>query len=224
LLEFERQAWERGYRLVAGVDEAGRGPLAGPVIAAAVLMERAEAESAWNGSLRGIKDSKQLSASARGAFYEILRADPAVRLGVGLADVAEIERLNILHATHLAMVRAVLALPAPPECVLVDGLPVPGFPCPSTSIVGGDARSLLVAAASVVAKVTRDRVMAALHTAYPQYGFDRHKGYGTPEHVQALLEHGPCPAHRAAFRPVRESLELRLRAAAEGARVRREGL
>jgi ribonuclease HII len=128
--------------------------------------------------------------------------------GVGVADVAEIDSLNILRATHLAMARALDAISPLPDFALVDGLPVLGLPCPSLSIIQGDGRSLSIAAASIIAKVTRDRLMLVLDQQYPQYGFSRHKGYGTRAHMQALLENGPCPAHRRSFRPVQEALRL----------------
>jgi ribonuclease HII len=214
LLQFERKLWNQGVVRLAGVDEAGRGPLAGPVVAAAVVMDRQGAETEEHGLLEGLTDSKQLTAPARETFFAILTRTPFIQVGVGLADVDEIERVNILRATHSAMARAVASLPVPPAHLLVDGLPVPGLPCPSTPIVRGDAKSLLIAAASVVAKVVRDALMSSLDGQYPQYGFGRHKGYGTPEHVQALMEHGPCPAHRRTFRPVREAMELRARAGA----------
>lgn len=212
MLQFERKLWTQGVSRLAGVDEAGRGPLAGPVVAAAVAMEREGAEAEEHGLLDGLTDSKQLSVAARESFFAILTQTPFVHVGVGIADVNEIERINILRATHCAMARAVASLAFLPAHLLVDGLPVPGLPCPSTPIVRGDAKSLLIAAASVVAKVVRDALMTSLDGQYPQYGFGRHKGYGTPDHIQALMEHGPCPAHRRTFRPVREAMELRARA------------
>jgi ribonuclease HII len=208
LLQFERQSWDQGFLRLAGVDEAGRGPLAGPVVAAAVVGERAFLEAEQYGLLAGLTDSKQLTAAQRERFYALLTAHPAIAVGLGLADVAEIDALNILRATHLAMRRALLALQPAPAFALVDGLPVPDLPCPSLAIVRGDARSLSIAAASIVAKVTRDRLMQDLDRVYPQYAFAAHKGYGTQAHTQALLKHGPCPAHRRSFRPVRDALRL----------------
>ncbi len=205
LLEFERQAWQRGYRRVAGIDEAGRGPLAGPVIAAAVVFDRAFLESEIDRSLAGLTDSKQLSRAKRELFYDLLMGSSSVEASVGSADSLEIDRLNILRATHAVMARAVAALAVPPDHSLVDGLPVPGLPCSSTAIVRGDALSISIAAASVVAKVTRDRIMREAGTAYPEYGFADHKGYGTKAHMKALLEHGPCPIHRRSFQPVRDA-------------------
>ncbi len=221
MLQFERQSWERQFRRVAGVDEAGRGPLAGPVVAAAVVMRRDFAETEELRSLQGLTDSKQLTKSARESFFCILTQCDSIAYGVGLADVEEIDRLNILRATHLAMNRAVAGLNEPPDHILVDGLPVKGFSCSSTAIVRGDAQSLSIAAASVIAKVSRDRLMVALHRDYPLYGFAQHKGYGTGAHMQALLEFGPCPAHRRSFRPVKDAIELHHRAQqdAEGRRL-----
>ncbi len=209
MLTFERQFWERGCRRLAGVDEAGRGPLAGPVVAAAVIFPRASLEAEAAGRLAELTDSKQLTANQRQYFFDLLRAEPLVEIGVGVADAAEIDRHNIRQATHLAMRRALLNLPALPEHALVDGLPVNGLPCPSTAIVRGDGRSLSIAAASVIAKVTRDAFMTALGEKFPAYGFARHKGYGTQAHIQALLRDGPLPQHRRSFRPVREIEAIR---------------
>lgn len=202
MLRYERQAWSAGSRRVAGVDEAGRGPLAGPVVAAAVVFPADFLEAESGRSLAGLTDSKQLSESRRAHFFSLLMGLPAVLIGVGEADVGEIDRLNILRATHLAMARALSRIVPLPEHALVDGRPVPGLPCPSTAIVNGDGLSLSIAAASVVAKVTRDRLMAELDREFPQYGFARHKGYGTPEHLEALRKHGPTKHHRKSFEPV----------------------
>ena len=214
MLQFERQSWDQLFQRVAGVDEAGRGPLAGPVVAAAVIMRRSFAEAEESRVLQGLTDSKQLTESARNTFFSILTHCDSIAFGVGVAEVEEIERLNILQATHRAMLRAVEGLREPPDHILVDGLPVKGFRCSSTAIVRGDALSLSIAAASVVAKVVRDRLMVVLDREYPLYGFAKHKGYGTSAHMQALLEFGPCPAHRRTFRPVRDALELHHRAQA----------
>jgi ribonuclease HII len=210
LLQFERQFWEQGCVRLAGVDEAGRGPLAGPVVAAAVVFDRAFLEAEQYGVLLGIDDSKTLTESQREHFYALLSRSPHLSMGVGSADVAEIDTLNILRATHLAMKRALLALSPPPDFALVDGLPVQGLPCPSLAIVKGDARCLSIAAASIVAKVTRDRLMRELDRDYPVYGFAQHKGYGTKAHLQALLKEGPSPVHRRSFRPVTEAARIRL--------------
>lgn len=202
MLGYESEAWDSGCRVLAGVDEAGRGPLAGPVVAAAVCFERATAETAWSDPLRGLTDSKQLSAADRERFYHVLSSQDGIRVGVGIVEPDIIDRVNILRATIRAMVDALRALPALPELALVDGRPVRGLPCPSRAIVRGDGASLSIAAASVVAKVERDRIMVDLDRLYPGYGFARHKGYGTPEHLAALRALGPCACHRRTFRPI----------------------
>lgn len=211
MLQHEKVLWARGLARIAGVDEAGRGPLAGPVVAAAVFIPRALLEAEAQGALRTLTDSKQLTPRQRRHFYDWLRSAPGVAIGVGAAEAAEIDAVNILQATHRAMRRAIESLPGLPEHVLVDGLPVPDLPCPSTAIVRGDGQSLLIAAASVVAKVTRDDGMDALDRTHPQYGFAQHKGYGTARHVQAMLKHGCLAQHRRSFRPVREIEDIRSR-------------
>jgi len=211
MLRAERRHWQDGRARVAGLDEAGRGPLAGPVVAAAVILDARFAEAELERELGLLTDSKKLSETRRESFSELLQNSSFVEIGVGFSEVEEIEELNILNATHLAMARAVRDLSALPDHILVDGLPVGGLPCPSTPIVGGDARSLSIAAASVVAKVVRDHCMQEVDRLYPQYGFARHKGYGSRVHIQALFEHGPCPIHRRTFRPVREAAAIRLR-------------
>ncbi len=203
MLRFEEEAWTRGARRVGGLDEAGRGPLAGPVVAACVVWPAAVARAAFAGPLRGLTDSKQLSPAHRERFFAWLTAgQPDVDTAIASAEADEIDRLNILRATHLAMARALAALPRLPEFVLVDGLPVPGLPAPSRAIVHGDGLSLTIAAASVLAKVTRDRRMIEADQDFPGYGFARHKGYGTAAHVAALRRLGPCPLHRRSFAPV----------------------
>lgn len=202
MLQFEQEAWAQGARRLCGVDEAGRGPLAGPVVAAAVVFERTFLETEAIRSLQGLTDSKQLPAKRRELFYALLVSNPGVEVGIGVASVAEIDALNILRATHLAMRRAIEQLTPLPDLALVDGLPVRGLPVPHRAIVGGDGVSLSIAAASVVAKVTRDRLLVELAAQYPAYGFERHKGYGTRVHLAALQCHGPCPAHRRSFAPV----------------------
>ena len=202
MLRFEQEAWTGGLLHVAGVDEAGRGPLAGPVVAAAVAFAKDFLEAEAERSLAGLDDSKKLPAARREFFHALLSACPHARIGVASASVEEIDSLHILRATHLAMARAVAQLAPLPDLALVDGLPVQGLPVPHRAIVGGDAASLSIAAASVMAKVTRDRLMVQLAADYPDYGFERHKGYGTREHLDALRRHGPCPAHRKSFAPV----------------------
>ena len=184
------------------MDEAGRGPLAGPVVAAAAELDRQLFNKSFPREFAGLNDSKKLSASRREFFYALIQEHPLVRVGVGIASVQDVAELNVLRATHLAMARAVAALDPLPDFALVDGLPVRGLPVPHRAIVGGDGASYSIAAASVVAKVTRDRLMVAMDAQYPAYGFARHKGYGTPEHLDALRRHGPCPEHRAAFAPI----------------------
>ncbi len=206
LLFFEKKYWSENYALIAGVDEAGRGPLAGPVVAAAVILERNFIESGDAAELLdGLTDSKKLSAKKRAKFFSVLMGEPHIKIGVGLVDSETIDEINILQATHNAMALAVADLPVKPDFVLVDGLPVKTFPCESKSIVGGDSKSLSIAAASVIAKVVRDEHMVVLDQKYPQYHFAKHKGYGTQLHVEALFEFGPCPEHRYSFRPVREA-------------------
>ncbi len=211
MLRYEQECWARGLTRIAGVDEAGRGPLAGPVVAAAFVFSRTVAETGFQGDLARLTDSKKLSEPQREAFFALLTGRDGLAFGVGVSTVEEIDRFNILQATYMAMRRAVLALPSLPEHILVDGRPVPGLPAPATAIVGGDALSLSIAAASVIAKVTRDRLMLELDRRYPPYGFARHKGYGTARHIQALLDYGPIPQHRRSFRPVRETQEIRRR-------------
>ena len=191
-----------GFSRVCGIDEAGRGPLAGPVVAAAVILPP-------DYELPGLNDSKKLTARKREALYEALMADDAVQKCIAQATVEEIDELNILRATHLAMRRAAEGLPGGVDYCLIDGLPVPGFPLPSRSIVKGDARCLSIAAASILAKVWRDHYMQDLHRQHPEYGFDRHAGYGTKAHMQALREHGVTIHHRRTFAPVTQ-LELPL--------------
>lgn len=190
------QAWrERGFRRIAGVDEAGRGPLAGPVhVSAVVLPEGFE--------LNGLNDSKQLGEAVRERLFEELTNCPDVEWSLVVMEVDEIDRINILEVAREGMRRAVKALNPEPEVVLVDGLEVPNFPWQQEALVKGDARSLSIAAASVIAKVSRDRYMRELAKEFPQYGFERHKGYGTAAHLAALQKYGPCPHHRVSFAPV----------------------
>lgn len=183
-----------GAVLIAGVDETGRGSLAGPVHAAAVILPR------YHG-LKGLDDSKKLTPEAREALVPRIRAK-ALAWAVASATLEEIERLNILHAALLAMQRAVEALPLRPASLRVDGIHAPAVPCPVETIIGGDAKVGSIMAASILAKVERDAEMCRLHAQFPAYGFDQHKGYGTPEHLAALQRLGPCPAHRRLFAPV----------------------
>ncbi len=197
LWEHERLAWSDGRLLIAGVDEAGRGPLAGPVVAAAVILPQTGFDT------KGITDSKKLSPQARERLFEHLCTNSSVHIGVGIVDAPEIDRLNILRATHHAMRCAIAALPVPVDAVLVDGLAVPSLHTDCRALVKGDSLSFSIAAASIIAKVTRDRLMAGeYHERYPEYNFARHKGYPSPEHLAALETHGPCDIHRRSFGPV----------------------
>jgi ribonuclease HII len=194
---FESRALKTWPGPIAGVDEAGRGPLAGPVVAAAVILDRKKMP-------KGLNDSKQLSEEKREeAFARIM--DLAV-VGVGDASVDEIDLINIRQATHLAMARAVRALATAANFALVDGNDAPALPCKCDVIIDGDARSVSIAAASIIAKVTRDRMMRALAEAHPPYGWERNKGYATEEHLKALAAHGPCLHHRRSFAPVHNIL------------------
>jgi ribonuclease HII len=198
-LRFEKLLRSKGASLVAGIDEAGRGPLAGPVVAAVAVLPA-------KFSLRGLNDSKQLAEGFREELFEALTASGAlVCYGIGIAEPAEIDRFNILRATFLAMERAITGLPIQPDHLLIDGLPVPVFQQPQTAIVGGDGKSMSIAAASVIAKVTRDRMMRKWHSEFPQYNFDQNKGYGTRAHLESLQIHGPCPIHRRSFAPVSQT-------------------
>ena len=188
---YEAQAWRAGVLRVAGVDEAGRGPLAGPVVAAAVII-------APERRIRRLADSKVLPAERREELHEVIQ-ERALAIAVGIVDHGTIDRVNILGATRLAMRQAVRGLAEPPDLVITDFVAVPALDCPQRNLVDGDARCASVAAASIVAKVTRDRLMVELDRAYPAYGFARHKGYATPEHLAALDRHGPCPFHRQSF-------------------------
>ncbi len=188
---------------LGGVDEAGRGALAGPVVAAAVVMAPETAGQLYSKTLSELTDSKQLSAVRREFFFQILTSEDGVEIGIGIVENTEIDRVNILNATHLAMKQSVENLPyGLPRHVFVDGLPVRGLPCDSTAIVKGDDKSFLIAAASIIAKVTRDRIMADMDTRFPQYGFAKHKGYSTSGHLKALCEYGACPIHRTTYAPV----------------------
>lgn len=204
-MHFERQYWQQDVVFVAGVDEAGRGPLAGPVVAAAVVFPADLAASEFLGELAELTDSKKLSSRDRDRFYDHLQQLPSLDIGMGMVHAVEIDDMNILRATHKAMRLALTSLKRQPGVALVDGLPVSGLPVDSKAIVKGDSKSFSIAAASVVAKVTRDRYMVALDAKYPGYGFSQHKGYGTARHMQALLELGCTPEHRRSFRPVREA-------------------
>lgn len=201
--EFERELWSRGVMRVAGVDEAGRGPLAGPVVAAAVIFPHAWSKAGFDERLRDLNDSKQLTKRQREDFFAILTSDSEIHYAIAVMDAATIDRINILQATHRAMNEALARLQPQPGHVLVDGRPVKSMALPNTALVKGDARSYSIAAASVLAKVTRDRMMLDYDAQFGGYGFAEHKGYGTPQHLAALVERGPCPIHRRSFAPLK---------------------
>ena len=202
-LRYERKFWVTGLRAVAGVDEAGVGPMAGPVVAAAVIFNPET-------FIKGVHDSKQLQPEEREELFALIR-DRAMTIGVGVAQVAEIDRLNIFHATMAAMMRAIRGLKHQPEHVLVDGRAIADLDLPQTRIVGGDRKSFCIAAASIIAKVTRDQMMRDYDKLYPGYGFARHKGYCTTEHIEAVERLGPSPIHRTSFAPVVAAAQLKLR-------------
>jgi ribonuclease HII len=196
---YEKKLRGTGVARIAGIDEAGRGALAGPVVAAAVVLPEKFRH-------RRLNDSKQLAPELREEIYADLACNPDVRWTVGVVDSIEIDRINILRASHQAMRMAIEDLLEPPEHVLIDGLPVIPFPLPQTAIIDGDCISLSIAAASVIAKVTRDRMMRDFCAEFPQYCFGQHKGYGTELHLLKLYEFGPCPIHRRSFEPVAQPL------------------
>lgn len=193
---FERAALRKGH-LVCGIDEAGRGPWAGPVVAAAVIFDPRRIP-------KGLNDSKKLSEASREELYSEITA--VAQVGTGIVSVQMIDNVNILQATFAAMCRAVANLATPPTLALVDGNRAPDLPCAVRTIISGDAKSVSIAAASIIAKVTRDRMMVELDEVFPAYGFAAHKGYGTAAHAAALAEHGPCAAHRVSFSPIRSIL------------------
>jgi ribonuclease HII len=199
----ERELSARGLTRLAGVDEAGRGPLAGPVVAAAVIFPASWFAGGFPDELRGLNDSKQLTEAQREKFFARLTEHPEIRFAIAQCEPAVIDAINILQAAHRAMNDALRQLQPCPQHVLVDGLRVKSLILPQTPLVKGDARSYSIAAASVLAKVTRDRLMLAADVRWPHYGFAKHKGYPTPEHLAALAELGPCPIHRRSFAPLR---------------------
>ncbi|MFQ3548925.1 MAG: ribonuclease HII [Armatimonadota bacterium] len=193
---YEDRARANGYLNVAGVDEVGRGPLAGPVVVAAVILP-------IDFNPIGINDSKKMTQKARDREYERIISS-AIDYSIAIIDSDIIDSLNILNATHKAMKDALSNLKIQPDFALIDGLYVDGLPCKSSAIVGGDSKCLSIACASILAKVTRDNIMNEYHIKYPQYCFNRNKGYGTKDHIDALKKYGPCPIHRYSFAPVRE--------------------
>jgi ribonuclease HII len=198
-LTLERSARASGYCRIAGLDEAGRGPLAGPVVAAAVVLPA-------DLLITGVTDSKKLAEPERERLYELI-LKLALSWGVGIVDERTIDDVNIYQATIIAMERALECITPPPDYLLIDALTLPRVPIPQNPLIKGDLRSHSIAAASIVAKVTRDRLMKELHEKYPQYNFHKHKGYGTKEHLSLIRKHGPCEAHRKSFRPVSEMVK-----------------
>ncbi|HJJ17302.1 MAG TPA: ribonuclease HII [Bacilli bacterium] len=198
LLKYEKELYEKNISLIAGVDEVGRGPLVGPVVAAAVILPK-------NYELLGLTDSKKLSEKKRNAFYEILQTD-AVAIGVGVISAKIIDEVNIYEASKLAMKEALSNLKIKPEYVLIDAMPL-DLDVDSTSIIHGDALSLSIAAASVIAKVTRDKMMYDLDKIYPEYGFAKHKGYPTKQHLQAIKKYGVLDNYRFSYKPVKNVVE-----------------
>jgi ribonuclease HII len=203
LLHFEKSARRSGFRFIAGLDEAGRGPLAGPVVAAAVILPEGLL-------IQGLTDSKQVPEPERERLFDIIR-EQAVSYGIGVVDERTIDDVNILQASLLAMEQALAAMKQPPDYLLLDAVSLPRVRLPQKPLIKGDCRSASIAAASILAKVTRDRLMLDLHARFPRYNFHKHKGYCTKEHLSLLREHGPCEAHRKSFAPVAEMLPERTR-------------
>jgi ribonuclease HII len=210
-LGFERELWQQGTTLVAGVDEAGCGPLAGPVVAAAVVFPHSWLEAGLYSKLRGLNDSKRLTEEEREKYFKVITAHVEIRYAVAIVDVEMIDRINIRQAAWRAMNQALDQLDPRAQHVLVDGLKISWLAYPQTALVEGDGRSYSIAAASVLAKVTRDRLMREFDRQYPGYGFAEHKGYATPQHYAAINARGPSPIHRrsfAPFRPVETEMDL----------------
>ncbi len=204
----ELKLFEQGYQLIGGIDEAGRGPLAGPVVAACVTLtaDFDLLSHPYFGSLRKIKDSKRLTDRKRRELFELIKGEFSI--GIGICGPETIDRINILQASFLAMKKALSSLAKKPQFILLDGkFPIPNTSIEHQAIISGDASVFLIAAASIIAKVTRDDIMKAEHSKYPEYGFNRHKGYATRLHLAKLKEQGPCPIHRMSFEPVRKSTE-----------------
>lgn len=191
LWELEEQVYNEGFKLICGVDEAGRGPLAGPVFASAVILPRGLI-------IPGLNDSKKISEKKRDELFNLI-CEKALAWGIGQASVEEIEKNNILNATYLAMNRAIEMMPLQPELALIDGNRSAGIVFPCRTVIKGDAQCADIAAASILAKVSRDRLMYSMAEKYPAYGFEKHKGYGTKAHYDAIREYGPCPIHRLSF-------------------------
>ncbi|MEM7602252.1 MAG: ribonuclease HII [Verrucomicrobiota bacterium] len=201
-LKHENLLRQEGFGIIAGIDEAGRGPLAGPVAVAAVVLPDDYSHTVLN-------DSKQLTEKKRESLYEEITKDSQIQWASVMVEAEEVDRINILQATWEGMRRAFLKLRPSPDIALIDGKPVNDFPAPHRGLVKGDSLSLSIAAASIIAKVERDRLMLEYSSKFPEYGFDRHKGYGTALHKKALTKHGPCPIHRRSFAPVAEAAQLK---------------
>ncbi len=199
MMDNEKRLKGEGFKKIAGIDEAGRGPLAGPVVAASCILP----EGVF---FEGLNDSKQLSPEQREILFDRITSCPGIVYGIAKASVAEIDRYNILKATFLAMRRAVSEMGEKPDFLLIDGNQVPAFEFPAQALVAGDALSVSIAAASILAKVTRDRMMVEWDKKWPQYGFKQHKGYATEQHITAILKWGPSPLHRKSFDPVKGML------------------
>lgn len=201
MYQHEESHYKNSVEIIAGIDEAGRGPLAGPVVAAAVVLPRATSDEdllKW----QGVNDSKKISAKKREKIFATLLNEPQVVVGVGIVSERSIDKINILKATQQAMRKALSNLEVKSQVLLIDGMTLPGTNIQQQKIINGDSLSLSIAAASIIAKVTRDRIMCEYHELYPQYRFDKHKGYGTREHIKILKEYGPCKIHRRSFQPI----------------------
>jgi ribonuclease HII len=203
LMHFEREARRKGFSFPAGIDEAGRGPLAGPVVASACILPS-------DFQLSGINDSKLLTPSQRRSFYELLTNHPEIHYGIGIVQSDEIDRINILEATKLAMLQAIQKLTQKPDFLLIDAVALKQQTIPMLSLIKGDRLSQSIAAASVIAKETRDRLMVEMDKKWPQYGFQKHKGYGTLFHREAIAKHGPCEIHRFSFEPIK-SMQIEMK-------------
>ncbi len=203
----EQEAWSRGHARVAGIDEVGRGPLAGPVVAACVVLTQAFFLPEPPAYVHRVDDSKKLTAAVREKLAALLRQEPGLEIGVGVVDNQTIDGINILEASRAAMRQAIAQIQVPPDFLLVDGPRLPAVEIPQNALIGGDGLSFCIGAASIVAKVYRDALMDRFDAEYPGYGFARNKGYGTREHLQALKANGPCPIHRKSFFPVKSAAE-----------------
>ncbi len=204
----EKSLFKKGHKIIGSIDESGRGPLAGPVVAVTVTLKPETCEKIIAcDSLEQIKDSKKLSAKKREELFDVI-SEKFFEIGIGICDHRTIDKINILQAAFLAMKKSIGALRQKPDFILLDGgFPIPNLSSPQENIVRGDSHIFSIAAASIIAKVTRDRIMEKIHAQYPLYGFNRHKGYGTREHLAALTQHGPCPLHRRSFGPITRLLK-----------------